>query len=156
MMRLHLTGRAKFVLKRWPLATERPCWHITSKYPNIIARNIAVLSQDLKDEAERNGGLKSMDSLPGPITFPFFGNLEHYKTDFLKMHITQLKDAKKYGPMYKDKIFTTPVIVVQDPDICKEIYRAEGKLPGRDFSLGFREFMKERQKLQMPMSLLDL
>ena len=155
MMRLHLTKRVGFVLKASALAAERLPRHITSKHRSIIVRNIAVLTEDLKNEAERNS-LKSVDSMPGPRTFPFFGNLDYIKTDFLNMHITQLNYAKTYGPMYKDQIFGTPIVVVQDPDICKEVYRAEGKLPQRDFSLAFGEFMKERDKLQMPKSLIQL
>ena len=84
------------------------------------------------------------------------GNLEHLKNNFLKIHTTQLKDAKKYGPMYKDQVLMTPGIVVQDPEMCEEIYRAEGKLPHRDFSIAFGEFMKERQRYNLPKSLLDL
>ena len=156
MKRFHSMGRVKFILTDWPLTTKLPPRHISSKYRNVIARNISVLTEDLKDEAEKNGGLKSMDSLPGPRTFPLVGNLEHLRTGFHTIHIAQLKDAKKYGTMYKDQVFGTPAVVVQDPDICKEICRAEGKLPQRDFSLAFGEFMKERQRLQMPKSFIDL
>ena len=156
MKRLHFTKRVKFVLTGWPLTKKLPLRHISSKYPSIFARNIAVLTEDLKNEAERNGGLKSMDSLPGPRIFPFLGNWEHIRTGFLKFHITQLEGAKKYGPMYKDQVFTNRAVVVQDPEICKEIYRADGKLPQRDFSLSFGEFMEERERLQLPKSFIQL
>ena len=133
-----------------------PIQNTVSRYPIIWTRNIAVLTEDMKKDAEIHGGLKSMDSLPGPRTFPILGNLEHIRTKFMKMHITQLKNAKKYGPMYKDKFFRNNAIIVQDPDICKEVYRAEGKLPHRDFSISLREFLKAREKMQLPKSLLDL
>ena len=149
-------NRARFVLTGWPSTTQRPLKHFTSKYQSISARNIAVLTEDLRNEAERNGGLKSLDSLPGPKTIPFIGNLEHLRKGFLKIHVTQLEDAKKYGPMYMDKIFANRAMVVQDPDVCKEIYRAEGRLPYRDFSTVLGEFMKEKQKLEMPTSLVEL
>ena len=127
-----------------------------SRYPIMLTRNIAVLTEELKKDAEINGGLKTLDSLPGPRTFPVLGNLEHIKTRFNKMHITQLNNAKLYGPMYKDQILMRHNIVVQDPDICKEIYRAEGKLPQRDFSIALGEFMKERQKYKLPKTFADL
>ena len=156
MRRILSASKVGFVLTEWASVTERPLLRITAKHPNISAKHIAILTDDIKNEAEKNGGLKSIDSLPGPRTFPVVGNLEHLKNNFLKIHTTQLKDAKKYGPMYKDQILMTPGIVVQDPEMCEEIYRAEGKLPHRDFSISFGEFMKERQKYDFPKSLLDL
>ena len=127
-----------------------------SSYPVLLTRNIAVLTEEMKKDAEINGGLKSMDSLPGPSTLPVLGNFEHVKTRFKKIHITQLKNAKKYGPMYRDQVLMRRGIVVQDPDICKEIYRAEGKLPLRDFSISLGEFVKERQKYNLPKTFADL
>ena len=152
MIRSLPAKRIRVALTGWLLATGG----ITSKYPSIFTRNIAVLTDDLRDEWKKNGGLKSMESLPGPKIYPFVGNLGYLKTDFHKMHNIQLEDAKKYGPIYKYHIFKIRAIIVQDPDICKEIYRAEGKMPMRDFSLSFREFMKERHKLHLPKSLLEL
>ena len=159
MMRLHLAKNLGHLFKEMPLrplATENQFRHITSKYPSIFARNIAVLTEDLKNEAERNGGFKSMDSLPGPRTLPFLGNLEHLKTGFVKMHGIQLNDAKKYGPMHKDQILMTQAVVVQDPDICKEVYNAEAKLPYRDFSILLGEFMKEKRRRKLPKSFVDM
>ena len=139
-----------------PLVAKRTLGHTTSKYPIIFARNIAVLTEDLKNEAERSGGLKSFDSMPGPKTYPVVGNLEYLKAGFLKIHEVQLKDAKKYGPMYRDQIFVTRGVVVQDPEICKEVYRAEAKLPYRDFSRSIGELLRERQRLNLPKSFIDL
>ena len=152
----HFVKKVRFAVNDWPLARIRPLTHITSEYPSLFARNIAVLTEALKNEAEKTGGLKNLDSLPGPKTFPLVGNLDYLKTGFLKIHDIQLKDAKKYGPMYKDQIFMSRGIVVQDPDICKEIYRAEAKLPYRDFSRSIGELLRERQRLQLPKSFIDL
>ena len=133
-----------------------PLQNTASRCPISWTRNIAVLTEDMRRDAEEHGGLKSMDSLPGPQTFPIVGNLDYIKRKFTKMHITMLNNARKYGPMYKDKIFRNSAIVVQDPEICKEVYRAEGKLPHRDFSLSLGEFLKAREKMHLPKSLLDL
>jgi len=154
MVRLQFVNTSRFGIMRWK--SIAPIQNTVSRYPIIWTRNIAVLTEDMKKDAEIHGGLKSMDSLPGPRTFPILGNLEHIRTKFMKMHITQLKNAKKYGPMYKDKLFRNNVIIVQDSNICKEVYRAEGKLPHRDFSISLREFLKAREKMQLPKSLLDL
>jgi len=153
-MRLQFAKKVRSGLIGWTPSTK--IQNCVSNYRSTLARHIAVLTEAMKNDAELNGGLKSIDSLPGPRLFPILGNLEHVKTSFLKIHITQLKDGKKYGPMYRDQILATPVIVVQDPDLCQEIYRAEGKLPERDFAFIFEEFMEERENRKLPKSLLDL
>ena len=156
MIRSTLTSRVGFVLTGKRVALDYRLWRTTAKHRNTSERHIAILTDDLRNEADKNGGLKSIDSLPGPRTFPVVGNLAHLKNRFLKIHITQVEDAKKYGQMYKDQVFMIHGVVVQDPEICEEIYRAEGKLPQRDFSLAFGEFMKERRKHNLPKSFIDL
>jgi len=154
MRRLKFAKAARLGLMGWKSTTD--IQNAGSKYQILLTRNIAVLTEEMKKDAEINGGLKTMDLLPGPRTFPVLGNLEHIKTRFNKMHITQLNDAKKYGPMYKDKILMKQIIVVQDPDICKEIYRAEGRLPHRDYTINLDAFFKERQKYNLPKTFTQL
>ena len=156
MLRLRSASKVGRILTQWISGKERSLLRMTAKHPDTQARHIAILTDDLRIEADKNGGLESIDSLPGPRTFPVVGNLEHLKNRFLKIHITQLKDAKKYGPMYKDQILMTHAVVVQDADIGKEVYRAEGKLPYRDFSFALGEFLKERRKQGKPESFADL
>ena len=154
MLRFKLGKAARSGLMGWKSTTE--IQNTVSRYSLVLTRTITVLTEELKKQTERNGGLKTMDSLPGPRAFPVLGNLEHVKTKFNKMHITQLNDAKKYGPMYKDEILMKKVIVVQDPDICKEIYRAEGRLPHRDYTINLDAFFKERQKYNLPKTFTQL
>jgi len=154
MLRLKVAKTARLGLMGWKSTTD--IQNAVSKYHILLKRNIAVLTEEMKKDAEINGGLKTMDSLPGPRAFPVLGNVEHIKTRFNKMHITQLNDAKKYGPMYKDKILMKQIIVVQDPDICKEIYRAEGRLPHRDYTINLDAFFKERQKYNLPKTFTQL
>ena len=154
MLRLNAASTVRSGLSGWTPKTK--IQNSILKHPSALTRHIAVLTEAIKNDAELYGGLKTIDSLPGPRVFPILGNLEHIKTNFLKMHITQLEDGKKYGPMYKDQILATPAIVVQDPDLCQEVYRAEGKLPHRDFSLIFEEFLREKERLQLPKSFVAL
>ena len=140
-----------------PVLKGSQLWHAVPKHQNaVVARRIVVLTEEMKEKAELNGGLKSIDSLPGPKAFPLLGNLDYFKNRGQNMHITQLRDAKKYGAIYKDKIFKANVIIIQDPEICKEIYRAEGKFPYRDFSSSFGIIMEENRKAELPKSFLEL
>jgi len=154
MLRFEFAKAARSGLMGCKSTTE--IQNTVSKYQILLTRNITVLTEEMKKDAEKDGGLKTMDSLPGPRLFPIVGNLEHVKKGFTKLHITQLNDARKYGPMYKDQMFTRRAVVVQDPEICKEIYRAEGKLPNRDHSLSLGAFVKERRKYNLPKSFTDV
>jgi len=152
-----LMKTVKSSLIRHPLERESQLWHTIPKYQNVVAaRRIAVLTEEMKEKAELIGGLKSIDSLPGPRVFPILGNLNYFKNRGLNIHLTQLRDAKKYGAMYKDKILKARLIVIQDPDICKEIYRAEGKFPYRDFSSSFGVIIEENRKAELPKSFIEL
>ena len=86
-----------------------------------FTRNIAELTDKTKAESGRNGGLKTIDSLPGPKLYPLIGNVKHFQNGLSKIHITQYEGAKKYGPVYRDCLFGTSMIMVQDPEICKEV-----------------------------------
>ena len=152
-----LMKTVKSSLMRHPLERESQLCHTIPKYQNVVAaRRIAVLTEEMKEKAELIGGLKSIDSLPGPRVFPILGNLNYFKNRGLNIHLTQLRDAKKYGAMYKDKILKARLIVIQDPDICKEIYRAEGKFPHRDFSSSFGVIIEENRKAELPKSFIEL
>ena len=154
MLRFEFVKKARSGVMGWKPTKE--IQNTVSKYRLLLTRNITVLTEEMRKDAEINGGLKTMTSLPGPRLFPIVGNLEHVKKGFKKLHLTQLKNAKKYGAMYKDQLFTRRAVIVQDPEICKEIYRAEGKLPHRDHSLSLGEFVKERRKYNLPKSFTDV
>ena len=127
----------------------------SSKSPRLFARNITALSDKIHAEASANGELKTMDSMPGPKLYPLIGNLKHFQNGLNKLHITQLEETRKYGPIYRDSLFGTTMVMVKDPEVSKEVYRAEGKFPIRDFSFGLRVFFEERAKMELPKSIID-
>eukprot|EP00112_Aurelia_sp_Birch-Aquarium-sp1_P021491 Seg5807.2 transcript_id=Seg5807.2/GoldUCD/mRNA.D3Y31 product="1 25-dihydroxyvitamin D" protein_id=Seg5807.2/GoldUCD/D3Y31 len=107
-------------------------------------RNIAALSAEI----QRNSAeIKDYESLPGPKLYPFVGNPDYLKDGFKNMHLTQLGHVRKYGPFYKDKILSSDIVVLTDPEVAEEVYRSEDKWPFRDFSIFLRVFFEEREKL---------
>lgn len=107
-------------------------------------RNIAALSAEI----QRNSAeIKDYESLPGPKLYPFVGNPDYLKDGFKNMHLTQLGHVRKYGPFYKDKILSTDIVVLTDPEVAEEVYRSEDKWPFRDFSTVLGVFFEEREKL---------
>lgn len=116
-------------------------------------RNLTVLSDDTSPELTKNG---RWEDLPGPTLLPFIGNVNYLKDGFTNMHITQLEAARKYGAMYKDKIFGVKSIVLQDPELCEEVYRAEEKWPYRDFSSNVGALVEERKRHGLPKSFAEV
>ena len=100
--------------------------------------------------------LRDFDSLPGPKLWPVLGNLEHIKSGGKLSHEVQLEMVRKYGPVCKDSLLGLRNVLISDPTIGEEIYRAEGKYPFRDFSFALGEFFEERKNLGLQPSIIQL
>ncbi|XP_065051327.1 1,25-dihydroxyvitamin D(3) 24-hydroxylase, mitochondrial-like [Rhopilema esculentum] len=129
------------------LITKWSNWQVAG----LAKRQITVLSQttDTKD-------LRDFDLLPGPKLWPILGNLEHVKNGGKLSHEVQLAMARKYGPVCKDSLLGLRTVIISDPTIGEEIYRAEGKYPFRDFSYALGEFFEERKNLGLQPSIIEL
>eukprot|EP00795_Rhopilema_esculentum_P012775 gene12775-3508_t len=129
------------------LITKWINWSVVS----LVKRQITLLSQ-----ATNTNDLHDFDSLPGPKLWPVLGNLEHLKKGVTMTHEVQLEMVRKYGPVCKDSLLGLRTVIISDPTIGEEIYRAEGKYPFRDLKFAFGEFFEERKNLGLPPSILEL
>ena len=103
---------------------------------------------------------KSLKDIPGPKPVPFLGNLKEireiaegtvngkFKSDFLYTRL-----AREYGDIYKLHFPGSCLVVVNDADRVKDVFRSEGKLPVRS---AFFELNNKwiHDKNQMPVGLV--
>ena len=59
--------------------------------------------------------------LRGPTPLPIIGTLWGFILYRTSLHERQLKNLKSYGRVFGYYLFTTPVVVVSDPEILKVI-----------------------------------
>ena len=76
--------------------------------------------------------LKSLSSMPGPVSLPLFGSSllyrfgERSKTEY---HLALLDMYRLYGPIVRENIGGTTIVHVFDPEDIKSVYNIEGKWP---------------------------
>ncbi|XP_046687303.1 LOW QUALITY PROTEIN: probable cytochrome P450 CYP44 [Homalodisca vitripennis] len=86
-------------------------------------------------EVAQNGTklVRSFKNIPGPFSLPVVGTLYLYKLGFfdvLQYHEVLQRDCyETYGPIVREKIGSSTVVHVFDPDDARTIYRNEGKMP---------------------------
>ena len=54
-----------------------------------------------------------LDDIPGPKPYPMIGNV--LQLDMTKVFLQFANFAKQYGGIFKVQLFTTPVVIVNDP-----------------------------------------
>ena len=97
--------------------------------------------------------VKSMREIPGPTGLPLLGTTLDYLRLKDKAHTLFFDRAKKYGNIYKEKLFTgMPTVVnICDPADIEVLFRADGKYPNRN-EIAF--FYEVRDALGIPYGLL--
>ncbi|KAM3357112.1 5-OH-xanthotoxin synthase [Capsicum galapagoense] len=81
---------------------------------------ITILSNFLLPKAKRN---RKNNLPPGPIGFPFIGNLHQY--DSLTPHLYYWKLSKKYGKIFSLKLGSTTMIVISSANLAKEVTKIQ-------------------------------
>lgn len=80
----------------------------------------ADTSSQLYKEKSFTGKIK-MDQLPGPARLPLLGNLLQLSPK--KFHRIVEKWSDKYGPIFRIKLGTTPVVVITSPEAFQYVLR---------------------------------
>ena len=71
-----------------------------------------------------------LDTMPGPKPYPFVGNV--LQLDFKKLYIQLADFAKQYGGIYKIRLFSKPVVVVNDQNaIHRVLIKQSAEFAGR-------------------------
>ena len=85
-----------------------------------------------------------LDEIPGPKPYPFIGNV--LQMDMTKVFVQFANFAKQYGGIFKVKLFTKPVVIVNNPRFIHDVlvkqsaefaghpYSYRNKLYTQDFS----------------------
>ena len=108
----------------------------------------SVAAEDANDAATT--AAKSFKDMPGPSQWPILGNLNHFRNGPDKLHVTHHQQAKKFGKLFKDRIFNVAHVVISDPLIAEQVYKSEAKLPLRELDLVLGIYIEERAKLDLP------
>ena len=103
---------------------------------------------------------KSLRDIPGPKPLPFLGNVKEmkelskgtvggeFKSDFLYTRL-----AREYGDIYKLHFPGSCIVLINDADHVKDVFKSEGKLPVRsDFFELNNKWIHEKN--QMPVGLV--
>ena len=78
-----------------------------------------------------------LDDIPGPKPYPVIGNV--LQLDMTKPFIQFTNLAKQYGGIFKIKLFTTPVVIVNDPRSIQEVLiKQSAEFAGRPLSFRFQ------------------
>ena len=111
------------------------------------------LSRCSSSSSPNNENLLSMKDIPGPRGLPILGSTLDYLRVLEKTHLLLFERAKKYGNIYKEKIFAgMPYsVVVTDASDIETVFRADGKYPIRpDTPISY----DMRDALKIPYGLL--
>ena len=73
------------------------------------------------------------EAIPGPTGPPFIGSVwEYFGRDGIdKMFKVHQELFRKYGPIFKEKLFGRTIVNVMEPSGYEKIFRDEGKFPHR-------------------------
>ncbi|EDV25213.1 Cytochrome P450 10 [Trichoplax sp. H2] len=106
-------------------------WNTLYRQVSIRSATSTAIGSDTQVECNT----KPFHQIPGPKGLPIIGDLMTFLRNdsyYLKRpHLLLLENTKKYGPIYKQKIFTWQTVVVTDPNEISKIYSAEGTYPTR-------------------------
>ncbi|KAL3697650.1 hypothetical protein R1sor_011726 [Riccia sorocarpa] len=82
---------------------------------------------------------------PGPFAWPVIGNIPHMGT---QPHISLLNLSKKYGPLMYMQLGSVPTIVIQSPEMAKEVLRTQDHIwASRPLTIVGEVFFYDRQDL---------
>ncbi len=89
--------------------------------------------------AEPRTPLRPLSSLPGPPSLPLVGNAHRFARD--EAHLVIEDWSRRYGPMFRIKFGTRPVLVVADPEAANAVLRdrPEGFRRSPQIERSFRE-----------------
>ncbi len=114
-----------------------------------MATTLSAINVDNKTIA------KDFSAMPGPKTWPIVGNVEYLRKGD-SYHLLLMENVKKHGRLYKDKVFGTQGVAIADPDLAQKVYKAEGKVPIRDYNLVLGLMLKEKDELGFAKGLAAL